>query len=211
MWGSVNYKYIQKAAVGRSGGMALIWDPNMFQVDQAVEGNYFLAIKGKLKGLSNDLIVVNVYGPHEDEKKRNFLESLDNLMKFNNDDWILCGNFNEDLSVRVLDRKFSDHCPLLLRSKIIDYGPKPIKVFNSWINDKGAEEIVTSAWNVETNSCRPDINFRLKLKNVKLALKEWSKEKFGKLDVEIEKAKLEANAWEKIADSRELNETKRGI
>ncbi|XP_071699416.1 uncharacterized protein [Rutidosis leptorrhynchoides] len=213
MWGSTNFKFIQKAAVGRSGGSVLIWDNHMFQVDQVVEGNFFLAIKGKIKGQMNDIIVVNVYGPHEDCKKSLFLDSLDKLMQFDNEDLILCGDFNEkfskldrflvsnslmqhwnDLSVLVLDRKLSDHCPLLFRTKTIDYGPKPTKVFNSWYNAKGAEEIIIEAWNLE---------------NVKLALIKWSKEKFGKLYQEIEQARAEASDWEQKADDNVITDVER--
>ncbi|XP_071694995.1 uncharacterized protein [Rutidosis leptorrhynchoides] len=115
-----------------------------------------------------------------------------------------------DLSVMVVDRKLCNHCPLLLRSKTINYGPKPTKVFNSWFNETGAEEIVSKAWSIEVTSSRPNICFKLKMKNVNLALKSWSKEQFGNLDAEIEKAKSEACSWEQIADSRIINEVERG-
>ena len=39
-----------------------------------------------------------------------------------------------DTTQFVLDRDFSDHCPILLRSTIIDWGPKPLKwLDNVWV------------------------------------------------------------------------------
>ncbi|XP_071714319.1 uncharacterized protein [Rutidosis leptorrhynchoides] len=212
LWGSSGYRYIQKAANGRSGGLVLIWDTNMFQANQAIEGDFFLAVKDKLKGQNSKIIVLNVYGPHKDNKKRELLDSLENLLQFDNEDWILCGDFNEvrhaderknyrsfvsnsliqkwnDLSVLVLDRKFSDHCPLSLRSKVYDYGPKPVKVFDSRLNHT-AETIISSSWNTEH------------------ALKLWSKQQFGTLDSEIEEAEKKACSWE-IANEKDITDTER--
>ena len=47
-----------------------------------------------------------------------------------------------DTTQFVMDRNFSDHCPILLRSKIIDRGPKPFKIMNWWMKDKGFQNMV---------------------------------------------------------------------
>ena len=46
----------------------------------------------------------------------------------------------------ILDRNFSDHCPILLRSKNIDWGPKPFRVLDYWLKDKSFENIVNKCW-----------------------------------------------------------------
>lgn len=46
----------------------------------------------------------------------------------------------------VLDRTYSDHCPLLLKESIMDWGPKPFKVFDCWLKDNNFEEFVKSEW-----------------------------------------------------------------
>jgi len=46
----------------------------------------------------------------------------------------------------TLDRNFSGHCPILLRAKIIDWGPKPFRVFDCWLKDKSFEQIVKECW-----------------------------------------------------------------
>ncbi|XP_071726851.1 uncharacterized protein [Rutidosis leptorrhynchoides] len=73
----------------------------------------------------------------------------------------------DDLSIIALDHDLSDHCPLLLRDKIIDYGPKPFKVFDEWFNCTGIDNVIIEAWNQPIRGSRKDYNFRDKLKNVK--------------------------------------------
>ncbi|XP_071689554.1 uncharacterized protein [Rutidosis leptorrhynchoides] len=200
----------------------------MFNVDQTVEGEYYLAAKGKFKGHDRDTIVVNVYGPHDDNKKRVFFDSLENLMKFDNENMILCGDFNEVrrmeerrncefnqrratrfnkfidkaglVDVPLVGKKYTRICDNgkkfskldrvlvsgsvlniwselsvlvldMLRSKVIDYGPKPVKVFDSWLKHPDAGNVISEAWDTQVKATRPDIIFRLKLKNLKTALK----------------------------------------
>ena len=40
----------------------------------------------------------------------------------------------DHLQVSVLDRKWSDHCPILLHYNMVDFGPSPFKFFNSWLS-----------------------------------------------------------------------------
>ncbi|XP_071741238.1 uncharacterized protein [Rutidosis leptorrhynchoides] len=116
----------------------------------------------------------------------------------------------EELSVLALERKLSDHCPIILRDRVIDFGPKPINVFDDWLDVEGADQVISSAWNERVEGWRLDIVFRLKLKKVKMALKEWCKDKFGRLDADIADLQNAANNWEKIAESRILSDDKRG-
>ncbi|XP_071694970.1 uncharacterized protein [Rutidosis leptorrhynchoides] len=95
IWGSSNVRYLQKEKVGQSGGMLLLWDPNIVDVIDAVEGQFFLAIRGKWQGKINDTIVVNVYGPHKDDENKKFWDSLQGLMSFDNDEWVIGGDFIE--------------------------------------------------------------------------------------------------------------------
>ena len=98
-----------------------------------------------------------------------------------------------DLSVVALDRKLSDHCPILLQDKLVDFGPKPFRAFDVWFEDTEAEEVVRRGWNKTFRSVVPDKVFRDKLKNVKEELKAWSKDKFEKIDKEVDSLRLEAS------------------
>ena len=46
----------------------------------------------------------------------------------------------------TLDRNFSDHCPIILRSKFIDWGPKPFRVLDSWLIDSSYIGVVHDCW-----------------------------------------------------------------
>ncbi|XP_071739451.1 uncharacterized protein [Rutidosis leptorrhynchoides] len=87
----------------------------------------------------------------------------------------------EDLSIISLERFLSDHSPLLLRDKVIDYGPKPFKVFDEWFNREGMDKIIEEAWEDEVKGRRLDCNFRDRLKNVKFALKNGVRTRLGVL------------------------------
>ena len=45
-----------------------------------------------------------------------------------------------------LDRNFSDHYPVFLRSKFIDWGPKPFKILDCWFHDRSFKTIVQDCW-----------------------------------------------------------------
>ncbi|XP_071718360.1 uncharacterized protein [Rutidosis leptorrhynchoides] len=159
VWGDPDFKFIQKPKVGKSGGMFLIWDTTSFEVNEAVEGKFFLAVKGKWMGRDKDTIITNIYGPHNGNDKKEMWESLEKLMEYKNAEWVLCGDFNEvrvvskrlnycgDLSVVTLDRNTSDHCPIFLSDKNINFGPKPFKVFDTWLDNKDVEQVIIEAWN----------------------------------------------------------------
>ncbi|XP_071708939.1 uncharacterized protein [Rutidosis leptorrhynchoides] len=97
----------------------------------------------------------------------------------------------DNLSIITLDRNFSDHCPLLLRDKVVDFGPKPFKVFDEWFNKDGVTKIIKDAWELPVRGSKKDSNFHDLLKNVKNALRSWSSLTFGGLDGEIKVLKDE--------------------
>ncbi|KAH1216501.1 Stomatal closure-related actin-binding protein 1 [Glycine max] len=51
-----------------------------------------------------------------------------------------------DTTQFVLDRDFSDHCPILLRSRTNDWGPKPFKIMDWWLKDKSFQNMVAHNW-----------------------------------------------------------------
>ncbi|XP_071738878.1 uncharacterized protein [Rutidosis leptorrhynchoides] len=144
---------------------------------------------------------------------KKFTRIYDNGLKFSKlDRFLISEKFHlmwEDISALALERKLSDHCPIVLRNRAIDYGPKHTKIFDEWLEDEGSKKIIEDAWNVNVEEVRLDCVFRNKLKNVKLALKEWSRKTFGNLDLEIEELKKKACDWELIAKSRVLDEEDR--
>lgn len=51
----------------------------------------------------------------------------------------------QSLHVAVLDRKWSNHCHILLHDLEIDYGLSSFKFFNSWLHMDGFDEVVRGA------------------------------------------------------------------
>ncbi|XP_071740959.1 uncharacterized protein [Rutidosis leptorrhynchoides] len=112
-----------------------------------------------------------------------------------------------DLKVIPLDRKSSDHCPIMLLDNEVDFGPTPFKVFDEWFSISGVEKIVEECWKEDMVGSRLDCVFRNKLKRLKLVLKEWSKSLFGGIDGEIKNAKKQAMDFKLKAESGLLSNT----
>jgi hypothetical protein len=54
--------------------------------------------------------------------------------------------------VTVLPRELSDHCPLILKTHSADYGPYPLKFFNSWMLNEDFTKVVTDSWSTAVGS-----------------------------------------------------------
>ncbi|XP_071712699.1 uncharacterized protein [Rutidosis leptorrhynchoides] len=151
----------------------------------------------------NSLIEVSING-------RKFTRISDDGTKFSKlDRFLVSNNFInlwDDLSINVLDRMESDHCPLILRDGLTDFGPKPFKIFDEWLNKEGIDKVIIEGWKKEVRSRKKDCMFRDKLKNVKADLTDWSKKEFGNLDEEISTLKNVAQYWELKAESGTLSE-----
>ncbi|GJS24726.1 RNA-directed DNA polymerase, eukaryota [Tanacetum coccineum] len=64
----------------------------------------------------------------------------------------LWGNTNFDAIVSqslavCLDRHLSDHRPILLREFNTDYGATPFRLFHSWFDFQGFDDMITQTWN----------------------------------------------------------------
>lgn len=70
----------------------------------------------------------------------------------------------QDLSVIVLERKRLNHCPIVVRDKIIDYELKPFRVYDFWFED---EEVVKRGWEKPVRSVRLDCRYRDTIKKCK--------------------------------------------
>ncbi|XP_071713654.1 uncharacterized protein [Rutidosis leptorrhynchoides] len=113
-----------------------------------------------------------------------------------------------DLTASVMDRHLSDHCAIILKDEERNFGPKPFKVFDAWLDQIDIEEVIQSAWDTEVLVInRKDCIFRNRLKNVINAIKEWSINKFDTLEGEIEVHRLVAQNLELKAEHSVLDES----
>ena len=89
----------------------------------------------------------------------------------------------------VQQRVVSDHCALVLKSCIKDWGPKPFRTFDVWLKESGFTTMVKGKWEsyqVEGNSI---FALKEKLKLLKADLKVWNRSVFG--CVEFDKRRIE--------------------
>jgi len=75
----------------------------------------------------------------------------------------------------VLQRNLSNHCPTILQTSMVDWGPKPFRVFDWWLQQKGYQKMVREAWINDQQGGWRGIVLKNKLKNLKAVLKQWSK------------------------------------
>ncbi|XP_057780084.1 uncharacterized protein LOC130998691 [Salvia miltiorrhiza] len=107
---------------------------------------------------------------------------------------------------RGLQRTISDHCPILMETKVMDWGPKPFRFINAWTSHPDFEEVVRESWNrsgIRGWSC---FVFKEKMKRLKNDLKKWNKSTFGVIDENIESLRDEIQKWDNIDDTFGLQE-----
>ncbi|XP_071726942.1 uncharacterized protein [Rutidosis leptorrhynchoides] len=104
----------------------------------------------------------------------------------------------------------SDHCPIILKDDDRNFGPKPIKIFEEWLDIDGIDQVIKEVWVEEVGGdSRLDCHLRNKLKSTKLALKSKSIVKFGNLEGEIEMFKSITNTLELKAELGCINDEER--
>ncbi|XP_021991952.1 uncharacterized protein LOC110888748 [Helianthus annuus] len=114
--------------------------------------------------------------------------------------------------VQALPRLWSDHCPIILISKSVNFGARPFRVFNSWLGKEGFSEVVEEACsNFSCPGYPPDVFLVRKLGYIRCKLREW-RDKMIRKDCEVcSRAMEEIAAIESILDSRELSEEEEWI
>lgn len=112
-------------------------------------------------------------------------------------------------SQHTLDRNFSDHCPLLLRSKCVDWGPKPFRILDYWLTDNSFKKIVQDSWTSNQQFGWGEYVLKEKIKRLKSSIKTWNRDQFGDTfknykKIEEELNKLEVDTIERCLEPYEL-------
>ncbi|MCH80013.1 LINE-1 reverse transcriptase like, partial [Trifolium medium] len=95
-------------------------------------------------------------------------------------DWfLLWGNPN----VWVAPRDVSDHCPLILRYDSADWGAKPFRFNNFWLKNNQFKELIAKTWERQHVSGWMGYILKDRLKDLKVVIKRWNSETYGKPDV----------------------------
>lgn len=105
------------------------------------------------------------------------------------------------LNSSILPRNISDHCPIILKSCSIDWGPRPFRFQDAWLTHKGCLEIINQSWKNAVG-----LSLMGKLKKVKHGLKTWNSNDFGNIDSRIAHFETEIHNLDNLANIRPLNE-----
>lgn len=86
----------------------------------------------------------------------------------------------------VGDRDISDHCPIWLDCRVENWGPKPFRFNNCWLDDNRFSPFVKECWNSFDVNGKKAYVIKEKMKLLKEKLRVWNKEVFGWVDLSID-------------------------
>jgi hypothetical protein len=89
-------------------------------------------------------------------------------------------------SLWVLPRDVSDHCPLVLRNGGWDWGPKPFRFNNFWLQNSKFKGVVEEAWRSQNVRGWMGVVLKEKMKGLKATIKEWNKVEYGGMEERVE-------------------------
>jgi hypothetical protein len=96
-----------------------------------------------------------------------------------------------DVMLWALPRDVSDHCPLVLKYSHNDWGPKPFRFNNFWLDNKKCIELVEDFWRGHHIDGWMSFVLKEKLKLLKPILRNWHKQDFGGMETRIEELVVE--------------------
>ncbi|XVF23444.1 hypothetical protein REPUB_Repub13aG0039200 [Reevesia pubescens] len=131
------------------------------------------------------------------------------------DRFLLLGELVEvctSLVQKVLPRSLSDHNLLVLSYEDVNWGPKPFRFFNFWMELEDFEELVSRSWEVTKNTCNKVFGLWGRLRKLKPVIKRWSCSEDLANPFNINKLELQINDLEsKISEGGQEQESRREI
>ncbi|GJZ00392.1 RNA-directed DNA polymerase, eukaryota [Tanacetum coccineum] len=212
----VNFATIQETnpSVGLSGGILCVWNPNVFAKESVTVSDSFVAVREneRFGTIFNDigakafnhfissscLIDLPLEG-------YSFTWALKSGSKMSKLDRFLISegliSIFPSLAAICLDRRLSDHRPILLRESSVDYGPTPFRVFHSWFTKDGFDNLIADTWNnlsiMETNKISL---LRKKFQALKAIIKNWSRDEMLKASAVRHSAQSRISELDKLID-----------
>ncbi|GKD71178.1 RNA-directed DNA polymerase, eukaryota, partial [Tanacetum coccineum] len=126
-WGNLAFDYVYSEAVGQSGGILSVWDPNKFQKLNHTISDYCTLVRGVWVPNGRKLLIISIYAPQELSKKRNLWDYLCFTICNWNGDVVTTGDFNE---VRDSSERFGSV-----------FNKHGAKMFNDFIAKAGLTEV----------------------------------------------------------------------
>ncbi|RVW51474.1 hypothetical protein CK203_084032 [Vitis vinifera] len=105
----------------------------------------------------------------------------------------------------TLSRPVSDHFPILLDGGGVRRGPVPFRFENMWLQEEGFKDLLGGWWQGLRFSGSFSFILAEKLKALKVILKSWNKEVFGKVGVNKKLALDKVDFWDNQEKGRVLS------
>ncbi|MFS8007526.1 putative RNA-directed DNA polymerase [Helianthus anomalus] len=192
--------------VGQQGGWIFLGDFNSVRVPEERLNMRFNPACAKE---FNDFIFSAGLLEYE-MKERKFTRWASDGRKLSKIDRVLvCAEFFgywPEACLRALPKELSDHCPLVLITKDVNFGPKPFRVFNSWLDRPGFDVTVREAASNFEGVGPADLRLLKKFEFIRKHVKEWRDELLKKEGEEEARARAELEELEIIKESRDLVE-----
>ncbi|GKB52427.1 RNA-directed DNA polymerase, eukaryota, partial [Tanacetum coccineum] len=100
LWGNSNFEHLFSEAIGNSGGILCMWDPNVFLKEQHILSDNFVALFGSW--IPTKTKMFSIYAPQPRTEKRSLWNHIMSLVTRWHRDCIVMGDFNE---VRCADER----------------------------------------------------------------------------------------------------------
>ncbi|GJX57117.1 RNA-directed DNA polymerase, eukaryota [Tanacetum coccineum] len=95
LWGNSIFDHTASEAVGNSGGILCVWDPNMFRKSHHIISDNFVALFGSWIPNKLDILFISVYAPQSQVEKRILWNYIVSLLSRWNGEYMVLGDFNE--------------------------------------------------------------------------------------------------------------------
>jgi len=80
LWGRRPIEWLYLPSVGRSGGIIVIWDPQVWELDDSRIGSFSVCSRFKSLESNFEWGLIEVYGPNDDYMRRALFEELSFFM-----------------------------------------------------------------------------------------------------------------------------------
>lgn len=104
-----------------------------------------------------------------------------------------------------LKRKVSDHAAIVLKEEVKNWGPKPFKFLNCWLEDEELRSLVEKEWKESEVNGWSGFVLKEKLKIVRDKIRNWHRNKFGQIDRNIELRSEAVKQWDDKMEVRDLD------
>lgn len=112
-----------------------------------------------------------------------------------NVEWNLTGPW----VTKGLERRNSDHRPILLSCESSNWGPRPFRIFNCWLENEKLIHTLESEWKRDSHQ-----NIHQKLKHLREQVRHWNKTDLGNIDNKIKLAEENQEKADNLNWSDEL-------